>query len=411
MISKFRDIYVDSFRGLTKDIWMFASMMLINRIGTLILPFLTLYATTELGWTKIDAGKATMWFGTGSLAGALIGGYLTDRIGYYRTMMISLFAASGFFFSLQFISEFYMLCGFLFISSLFADLIRPALMTGITFFTNKNTQTRAVSLMRMSFNLGIAVGPAIAGLLIERYGYRLIFQIDGLTCLVAGLFLIAFVTDKRPAKKNPIEALDAEIGQSSSKSPYRDTAFLAFIFFTFLMLVSFFQILFTVPLFMTESLGYTEKHVGYFYAANGLLIFFTEMPLVHYLENKYDNFQVMKVGALMMGVAILIFVFPLPSVILMAFYVVFVSFGEIINFPFIASTSMDRADEGNIGQYMSVNTVVFSLALIVAPILGTTILDQMGYSVLFFVMFLLCVASILGLIWIKPHFYPKEQMA
>jgi len=120
---------------------------------------------------------------------ALIGGYLTDRIGYYRTMMISLFAASGFFFSLQFISEFYMLCAFLFISSLFADLIRPALMTGITFFTNKNTQTRAVSLMRMSFNLGIAVGPAIAGLLIERYGYRLIFQIDGLTCLVAGLFL------------------------------------------------------------------------------------------------------------------------------------------------------------------------------------------------------------------------------
>ena len=406
MIVKLKNIYVDSFRGLSKDIWIFASMMLINRLGTLILPFLTLYATTELGWTKIDAGKATMCFGIGSLAGALIGGYLTDRIGYYRTMMISLFAASVFFFSLQFISEFYMLCAFLFISSLFADLIRPALMTGITFFTNKETQTRAVSLMRMSFNLGIAVGPAIAGLLIEEYGYRLIFQIDGLTCFVAGLFLIAFVTDRKPPKVDE-DLLDVVSEPTSTKSPYRDASFMAFIFFTFLMLVSFFQILFTVPLFMTESLGYTEKHVGYFYAANGLLIFFTEMPLVHYLEQKYDNFQVMKMGALMMGAAILIFVFPLPSLILMTFYVVFVSFGEIINFPFIASTSMDRADKNNIGQYMSVNTVVFSLALIVAPILGTYILDHMGYSVLFFVMFMLCVVSIAGLMWIKPQFITK----
>ena len=189
-MNKFVKTYVDAFDGITKDIWIFASMMLINRLGTLILPFLTLYTTQELGWSKIDAGTATMSFGAGSLAGALLGGYLTDKVGYYRTMMISLFAASGFFYSLQFVSEFYMFCGLLFISSMMADLIRPALMTGITYFTNKETQTRAVSLMRMSFNLGIAVGPAFAGILIEQHGYSLIFTVDALTCLCAGGFLV-----------------------------------------------------------------------------------------------------------------------------------------------------------------------------------------------------------------------------
>jgi len=95
-MNRFFATYIDAFEGITKDIWVFASMMLINRLGTLILPFLTLYTTSELGWSKIDAGTATMSFGIGSLAGALLGGYLTDRFGYYRTMMISLF---GFFLS------------------------------------------------------------------------------------------------------------------------------------------------------------------------------------------------------------------------------------------------------------------------------------------------------------------------
>ena len=295
-----------------------------------------------------------------------------------------------------------MLCGFLFLSSMMSDLIRPALMTGITYFTNKDTQTRAVSLMRMAFNLGISVGPAFAGVLIEKYGYSLIFTVDALTCLCAGAFLILFVKNMQKPKSK-----ESKNKVKSSKSPYKDFKFLVFMFFSFCMLVSFFQMLFTVPLFMTEELGYTEKHVGYFYGVNGMLIFLTEMPLVHYLEQRYDNFKVMTIGAWLIGLAILIFIFPLPAIVLIGFYTLFVSYGEIINFPFIASTSMDRADEDNIGQYMSVNTVMFSTSLIVAPILGTGILEAFGYDVLFIIMFLLCVVSLIGLRYIKSEFYPS----
>lgn len=391
-------IYAASFEGLSKDIYIFASMMLINRIGTLILPFLTLYTTQHLGWSKIDAGTATMCFGIGSLCGALLGGYLTDRIGYYRTMVISLFAASCLFFSLQFFSDFHILCGLLLVSSMMADLLRPALMTGVTFFTTKVTQTRAVSLLRMSFNLGIAIGPYIAGHLIVHFGYSLIFVVDSLTCLAAGIFLVTLVKEKKRD-----QTVEPDTIVKDKKSPYRDGYFLLFMLVSLLMLVSFFQILFTVPLYMVEVLGYTEKHVGYFYGVNGLLIVIFEMPLVHWLETRYDNFKVMAIGSGMIGAAILIFVFPLPSLFLMTFYSIFVGFGEIVNFPFIASTSMDRATSDTIGQYMSVNTVMFSLSLIIAPILGTAVLDAYGYSMLFGVMFGLCIISIIGLGILRPR--------
>jgi predicted MFS family arabinose efflux permease len=258
--------------------------------------------------------------------------------------------------------------------------------------------------MRMAFNLGLSIGPFFAGALIELYGYNLIFIVDSMTCFCAGIFLILFVKD---AKKTEVKKT-VDVTTVTSESPYTDMKFMLFMFFSLCMLVSFFQILFTVPLFMAEELGYTERHVGYFFGVNGLLIFLTEMPLVHYLEQRYDNFRVMKIGALMMGVAILIFIFPLPSIVSIVFYTLFVSYGEIINFPFIASTSMDRASDHNIGKYMSVNTVMFSTSLILAPIVGTALLEQFGYTALFSFMFLLCIISIVGLKFLKEEFYPKD---
>ena len=403
-MKKIIEIYADSFKGLNKDIFIFALMMLINRIGTLILPFLTLYTTQQLGWTKIDAGTATMWFGLGSLAGAILGGELTDRIGYYWTMAVSLFSASICFYFLQFVSEFYMFCGFLFVSSLLADLIRPALWSGITYFTNKDNQTRSVSVLRMAFNAGIAIGPAIAGSLIEKYGYGLIFTIDGLTCLAAGIFLLVFVKNRKE-KQNKDEILD-----DSGISPYMDGIYMTFMGLSMIMLISFFQILFTVPLFMTEVLGCSEREIGFFYTANGLLILFTELPIVYYMENYFSKFKSMIIGALMIGISILVFVFPLPSLFMIVFYTFFVSIGEIINFPFISSSSMDRATKATMGKYMSVNTVMFSLALIIAPKFGTLILDAYGYDILFIVMFLLCVISVFGLHLIEEKFSRKAEV-
>ena len=397
-MNKIINIYKDSFKGLNKDVFVFALMMLINRVGTLILPFLTLYTTQQLGWTKIDAGTATMWFGLGSLAGSYLGGEMTAKIGYYKTMAFSLFSAAICFYFLQFVTEFYMFCGFLFISSTLADLIRPALWAGITYFTNKENQTRSVSLLRMAFNAGIAIGPAIAGTLIEKYGYGLIFTIDGLTCFAAGVFLLVFVKNKKEKKEE--EIVQEEIGIS----PYKDVLFMTFMGLCMIMLISFFQILFTVPLFMNEVLGLSEKEVGYFFTANGLLILLTELPIVYYMENYYSKFKSMIIGAVMIGISVLAFIFPLPSLFMLIFYTFFVSIGEIINFPFISSSSMDRASKGNMGKYMGVNTMMFSLSLIIAPIFGTAILDKYGYSVLFFVLFLLCVISVIGLYLIEQRF-------
>ncbi len=402
MVSKIISTYKDAFDGLSKEVWQLAFMMLVNRIGTLILPFLTLYATQDLGWSTTDGGIAAAAFGFGSLAGTYIGGIMTDRIGYYKTMAFGLFSAAILFFVTQYFFNFYFFCAALFIGSMAADTLRPALYSGLSFITDETTQTRAISLLRMSFNLGIAIGPAVAGVFVVYTGYRSIFIIDSLTCLIAGIYLLRVLKNyEKPKTKEE----KVEIKATDVRSPYRDVPFLVFMGSSLLMLIAFFQIICTIPLYIKEELMYTEKAVGLFFTANGLIICITEMLLIRYIEKKgYDKMNVLIIGAIMMGVALAFLAMPSVYLIPLILYTLLVSFGEIINFPYLSTTAMDRSSASNRGKYMGMTTMLFSIALIIAPILGTTILDRYGFDTLWIVMFGISMVGVGGYVVAKRLF-------
>lgn len=388
-------IYKDSFSGLSKEVWQLAAMMLVNRIGTLLFPFLTLYTTQELEWTTVRGGVAAAAFGVGGLAGAFLGGILTDKIGYYKTMAIGLFGAGFIFYITQYFADFYLFCFLIFLGSMAADTLRPALYTGIKFITNKETQTRAISLMRMAFNLGIAIGPAAAGVIVVYAGYRSIFIIDAVTCILAGIMLLTIIKNYDVEDK-----ADAELSTEpliSERSPYSDWPFVLFLFSNLMMLIAFFQIVGTVPLFIKEGLHYTEREVGLFFTANGLIIFLFEMPLIRYIELKgYAHLKIMIYGAFMMGAGLLCLIIPNILLLPLILYTLLVSFGEIINFPFISTTAMDRATDVSRGKYMGLTSMSFSVALIIAPLLGTRILDAYGFDMLWLAMFFINALGLVG---------------
>jgi MFS family permease len=73
--------------------------MLINRSGTMVLAFLTLYCTQYLHQTPKLAGFAIAVYGLGSILGAYFGGRLSDKFGYHF-VQVSALIGGGFFFIL-----------------------------------------------------------------------------------------------------------------------------------------------------------------------------------------------------------------------------------------------------------------------------------------------------------------------
>lgn len=392
--------YVQSFAGLQKDIYMLAMMMFLNRMGTLIFPFLTLYTTQHLHFSMAQAGIATGCFGIGGFAGAYLGGILTDRIGAGSTMRLSLFMATILFFLLQYISVFWLFSLCCFLGSMFADLLRPAVMTCVKQFSTLETQTRALSLMRMAFNLGFAIGPAIAGYLILLFSYQVIFVADAVTCLLAFLFLVLLL--KIPRITGNIAA-----STSYNSSPYRDFPFLQLLLWFCLALIGFFQFMFTLPLYVKGPMQLDAGVVGSLFAINGAVVFILEMPLVHFVEQRFTPFQVITTGGLLIFLGIwMLWAIPM-SLVGILLYLILISVGEIIMFPFLSTVALRRSSDHNTGQYMAAVSMLFSLSLVVSPIAGTHLVDHYGYSLLWALMATITLlASIM--IWRMRPLFPKE---
>ncbi len=395
-------IYRDAFSGLNRDIWLITSVMFVNRLGTLILPFITLYTTQEIGWTKPQAGVAVACFGAGSLAGSYLGGWLTDKIGYYKVFLFSLIGGGLAYYVLQFFTSYIALSLGLFVASTIADLLRPALYTGIRFFTDENTQTRAVSLLRMAFNLGFVIGPAIGGAIIALTSYKWIFILDAFTCWGAAIMTYFLIKDYSH-KQFENNVLDEEVSVEI-KNPYRDKPYLLFLFYSLLMLIGFFQILFTVPLYLEEVAHFSTDEIGIFFGINGALVFILEMPLVQYVDKRKVIMKAMVVGSAMIGIGLLALISQTYILISLAIFLLLTGVGEIVNFPFISTTALKRATDQNSGKMLAMTSVMFSVSLIVAPPLGTTILEHYGYTILWITMATLCFISAVGLQSVRHYF-------
>ncbi|MBK6785559.1 MAG: MFS transporter [Saprospiraceae bacterium] len=91
-------------------------MMLVNRMGAMVLPFMTLYLTTSLNFSYSQAGLIMSAYGAGSILGAYTGGFLSDRYNYYTVQLWSLIGGSALLFLIPVLHNFYLIvaCIFMF---------------------------------------------------------------------------------------------------------------------------------------------------------------------------------------------------------------------------------------------------------------------------------------------------------
>ena len=132
MVQSLLRLYIKSFEGLSRDIWLLSLVTFINRSGTVVFLFLSIYLANELEFSKTQIGFVMAAHGVGSVSGAYVGGWLTDRIGYYRVMFWTLTLVGFLYISLYWVTSFSVFCLMGFLTSLVGDAFRPAGMASIT---------------------------------------------------------------------------------------------------------------------------------------------------------------------------------------------------------------------------------------------------------------------------------------
>lgn len=364
----------------------------------MVIPFLSVYMTSRLGFSLEEVGIVLLFFGLGSVVGSYLGGVLTDTFGYYRVLFLSLFFGGAMFILLGEMNTFWGVSSAVFLTATIGDGYRPAAMTAIAIYSKEENRTRAFSLIRMAINFGWAMGPAVGGWLVATSGgYDLLFWADGFTCMGAAIAFTVFLREK---KKN--ERRKKESKQKNWKAPYLDKKYMFLIACTIIGAVVFMQFLYTLPVFYKEKMLLDEGRIGLLLAMNGLLIFFIEMPLVYVLERKFRLLDNVAIGVLMFGIAyVLLNLASGPSVVIAVISMAFLSVGEIFNMPFTNTYAIKRADESNRGAYMGVFTMAYSVSHIIGPPIGTKTAAVFGFDMMWYLMGALSLISFAGILFLK----------
>ena len=365
--------YVNTFKGLSREVWWLALITLINRAGTMVIPFLSLYLTTNLNFSLDDVAWIMSAFGLGSIAGSWLGGKLTDKIGYYKVMVFSLLLSGLLFISMQFLSTFTSICIGIFVLMTVADMFRPAMFVALSAYSKPENKTRSITLIRLAINLGFSAGPAIGGLIITKMSYGGLFWIDGITCMIAAIALLKLLNPKKS------KVLDMEVNDSP-KSAYTDKAFLIFLLAMVIFGVVFLQFLSTLPYFYKTGAGLSEFEIGLLIALNGVLIFIFEMPLIKWLEHKgYTKVGLMIFGLILSTLSYLFLLYN-TMITMIVISMIIITIGEMIVFPFSNAFSLKRSKRGLQGEYMALYSIAFSISHVFGHNLGFRFIEAYGFD-------------------------------
>lgn len=387
-------LYKNSYSGIPRPAWWLALVMFVNRSGTMVIPFLTVYLTDK-GFSLTEAGYVMGAFGLGAVVGGYIGGRLTDRFGSFYIQFFSLFINGVFFILLGQMQTLAQYAACIFLLSSLGEAFRPANAAAIAAYSNETNRIRCYSLNRLAINLGWSIGPAVGGVL-ASISYTYLFWADGLTCMAASFLLFAGLS---PARDKGRQTKKAK-ANSSAMSPYKDKPFLQGMFYLFLIGLTFFQLFSVIPAYYKTELKLNEATIGWILAMNGLLIAAIEMVLVYKLEHRRSSLLYITTGSLLMGVSFLTLVAG-KSITVAVVAMIIVTFGEMFLFPFMNNFWLRRSAENNRGQYAAVYTMSFSAATVLAPTLATQLAAWLDFSTLWVVDFFLCTFAAVGFYFLK----------
>jgi MFS family permease len=362
--------------GLPASVWFVFATTLVNRAGSMVVPFMVLYVTRYLGVRPALGGMALTVYGLGGLLGAPIAGRLCDRIGPFAVLRASLVLSGLILLTFPLTTRFGVFLAITFVWSLVAESVRPASLAALTAVVRPEQRKAAVAVNRLAINLGMSVGPAVGGFL-ATVSFPLLFVVDGVTAIAAGLVLAGLMTWRTVESLGTRGVARAHARErKTGGSVLRDPRAVIFLTGVFLMAVVFYQHEAAMPLFLVRDLHYRESFYGILFAVNTVLIVLLEVPL-NLAMQRWSHRWTLVLGAVLfaLGFGSMAVLHSVPGLLLAA---VVWTFGEMIAMPASGAYAADIAPPGRAGEYAGAYASTFSLAILVGPWAGTIALEAFG---------------------------------
>ncbi|MGW4396611.1 MFS transporter [Amycolatopsis nivea] len=363
---------------MSRPVWLLLIGTLINRLGSFLQVYLVLYLT-DRGFSTAGTGFALGAFGVGTVVGVIIGGSVSDRLGYRSTIVGSMLVAGVLTVVLPHLTNIAAVVGVVGAVGLTSQAYRPAASALLIDLTPPERHIMVFAAYRLAYNVGTVAGPLLGALLIT-YSYQAMFYCNAIALVAFGL--IAFSLPKHSAVADASPSEDSEAIADDPESPDRagrppsylavltDTRFVVFNIAMILGGMVYIQSISTLALQVTAA-----GHAPGFYAAllsiNALVITFLELPITRFVQRMTDRATV-GLGNILVGAGMMLYLAGPSAVVLVIATLVWTA-GEMVGTPTITAYPGRIAPPRLRGRYIALSEFATQVGYAAGPALGVAL--------------------------------------
>ncbi|WP_277586184.1 MDR family MFS transporter [Psychrobacillus antarcticus] len=381
-----------------KVVWFLILGMFINTMGNSFLwPLHTIYMHDHLGQTLTMAGFVLMISAGTGVVGNLLGGYLFDRIGGYKSIMFGIILSMISLLFLTFWHGWPEYIWFVAILGFSGGIIFPSMYALVGSVWPEGGR-RAFNAIYLAQNVGVALGPAVAGLVAD-HNINNIFLANLLTyvlfLLVAGVYY---------RKMSVAPNINASILKSSKKMKQKAPFYAMMIVSIGYMLtwIAYVQWTSTISTHVLD-LGISLKQYSLLWTINGALIVVAQpliKPIINRLENRIKTQMIIGI-VIFMGS--FVFVSFAEDYTMFIVAMVVLTIGEVFIWPAVPTLADQLAPKGREGFYQGIVNSMATIGRMIGPLAGGILVDVYGVQAMFLVFTLLIgLAIVPTLLYDRP---------
>ncbi|RCG28385.1 MFS transporter [Sphaerisporangium album] len=374
--------------GFPRAFWVLFGGTFVNRLGTMVEPFIGVYLTQARGMSLTAAGLVMAVFGVGSLFSQLIAGWLADHVGRRATLTGGTVATAACMIALGYTTSLSGIVAAMAVLGLVLDAYRPASQALVADLIPAHDRPRAFGLLFWAINLGFAVA-MVAGGALAQSGFLWLFWIDGVSSLVFGFLVWRAVPETRPERGHDTGGF---------REALKDRLMVVYVVITLLYAFVYLQAYSTLPLAVTGQ-GLSTAAYGLAISVNGILIVIVQ-PLVGPWLNRHDPGVTLAVGMAVAGAGFALMAFVSTTAGYASAVVVW-TLGEVITAGMGGAVVAALAPAHLRGRYSGMFGFAWSAGGLLAPLAGTRLLT-LGHSVLWISVGAVGVLAAVGQLVISP---------
>ncbi|GIG56176.1 MFS transporter [Longispora fulva] len=346
--------------------------ILVNRLGAFVQIFLVLFLTFR-GFTTVQAGVALGVYSVGSVAGSLVGGELSDRLGPRRTILVSMAGTAGMVLAVLYLHSYPAMLAAVALVGAMTATYRPAAKSLLSELTPAHRQVMIFAMYRLAYNLSTTAAPLIGAALVA-VSYDLLFWAEAVACLafavIAGIAL--------PRRGATATGAPATAAEGSYLVVLRDGRYVLFLLALLTNAAVYTQYLSALPVAM-RSQGLSTAWFSAMLALNGFIVITCEL-LVTKVVQTWPMRITVAVGFVLLGGGLACYTLPIGAAAFVLGTLVW-SLAEVVAGPTMFAYSAVASPERHRGRYIGAASAVFGVGSAIGPVVGLALWERVHAGV------------------------------